>query len=152
MSKCVFAGSFDPITNGHLEIIKKATQIYSQVVVGVLINWDKTYHFTQEDRVEMVKQSCKDISGVTVKFFSGTLVDFLKQENTNVFVRGIRNQKDLEYENLTKEYNQKFMPDIEYVYIQSSSSKEISSTKIKEMIIKKEDISSFVPKAVLKFV
>ena len=152
MSKCVFAGSFDPITNGHIEIIKKATKLYSNVVVGVLINWDKVYHFNQEQRLEMVKQSCQDISGVTVKFFNGTLVDFLKQEQTNVFVRGIRNQKDLEYENRTKDYNKKFMPNIEYVYIQSSSSKEISSTKIKEMITKKEDISSFVPKAVLKFI
>ena len=151
MNKCVFAGSFDPITNGHLEIIKKATILYDQVVVGVLVNWDKQYHFSQQERIDMVQEACKNIKGVSVKFFGGTLVDFLKQENTNVFVRGVRNERDIIYENLTKEYNKKSMPNVQYVYICSDNYVEVSSTKIKEKIIKKEEISSLVPNSVLKY-
>ena len=151
MNKCVFAGSFDPITNGHLEIIEKASKVYSQVIVGVLVNWDKEYLFSKEDRFSMVEEACRIFKNVQVKSYDGTLVDFLRQEETNVYVRGIRDEKDLEYENACKKYHQKFLPQIEYVYFCSEKSKDISSTKIKEMAKAGLNISTFVPKCVIKY-
>ncbi len=151
MGNCVFAGSFDPITLGHLEIIEKASAIYEKVIVGVLINWDKNYYFTNEQRVEMVTEACKNFKNVTVKFFNGTLVDFLKSEQEYVFVRGIRNEKDLQYENLCKEYNKKFLPQIEYVYFKSEKYKDVSSTLVKENFKDGKEIKELVPQCVLKY-
>lgn len=151
MEKCVFAGSFDPITNGHLEVIKKASQTYEQVTVGILVNWDKNYYLTKEQRIESVTDALSFLPNVVVKYYDGTLTDFLKQENTNIFVRGIRNIKDLEYENMCKEYHKQFMPDIRYVYFYLEEYKSISSSLIKHMAKNGEDISLLVPKNVIKY-
>ena len=98
MKKCVFAGSFDPITKGHMEIIEKASKLFDEVVVGLLYNQDKKYTFSANVRGQAVTDACAKIKNVTVKSFDGRLVDFLKQENTVYFVRGLRNEKDYKYE------------------------------------------------------
>ncbi len=152
MKKCVFAGSFDPITNGHLEIIEKATEQFDDVCVGILRNRDKQYYFSLESRYLAVKKSLESYPSVTVKTFDGMLTDFLKQENTVYFVRGIRNQADMDYELKSKEFNQKAMPNIQYIFINcSEKNKDISSTVVKRMLLNGEDISNLLPQKALQY-
>ena len=152
MKKCVFAGSFDPITNGHLEIIKKACEQFDRVCVGILRNRDKQYYFPLKTRELAVKASLEDEPRVTVKTFDGMLTDFLKQENTVYFVRGIRNQEDLDYEMKCKEFNQRAMPDIEYILFNcDEKNKMVSSTLVKDMLLKGQDVSDLVPQKALKY-
>lgn len=152
MKKCVFAGSFDPITNGHLEIIERATEQFDEVCVGLLRNRDKQYFYSQETRFLALKHSLEHLPTVTVKNFDGMLTDFLKQEKTVYFVRGIRNQADMDYELKCKEFNQKAMPEIQYVFINCSlKNKEISSTLVKEKINAGEDVSHLVPQQALQY-
>ncbi len=152
MKKCVFAGSFDPITNGHLEIIKKASEQFDQVIVGILRNRDKQYYFPLEVRKLATEKAVEDIPNAIVKCYDGMLTDFLKQENTKIYVRGIRDEKDLAYELKCKEFNKIAMPDIKYFFINCSKEcQNISSTLVKEKIILDQDISALVPQNSLKY-
>lgn len=151
MKKCVFAGSFDPITNGHIEIVEKASKLFDEVVVGLLYNQDKKYTFSSSVREQAVKEACKIFDNVTVKSFDGRLVDFLKQENTVYFVRGLRNEKDYKYEERIRRINKSFYPDIEYVYLCSDKNVQISSTLVKNKLLNGEDVSGLVPMEALKY-
>lgn len=151
MKKCVFAGSFDPITNGHIEIVEKASKLFDEVVVGLLYNQDKKYTFSSSVREQAVKEACKKFDNVTVKSFDGRLVDFLKQENTVYFVRGLRNEKDYKYEERIRRINKSFYPDIEYVYLCSDKNVQISSTLVKNKLLNGEDVSGLVPMEALKY-
>lgn len=144
--KCVFAGSFDPIHLGHLDIIGKCNMMFSRVVVGIGVNLDKTYFYPLEKRIEMVKRACKRYENVEVVAFDGYLVDFLKAQNTTVYVRGIRNQRDLDYENKSFEFNSKKYPEIETVYLNCSKEySKISSSAIKESLQKGQSVAKLVP-------
>ena len=152
MKKCVFAGSFDPITNGHLEIIERASEQFEKVCVGILRNRDKQYYFPLEVRERAVRASLSHIPNVEVKVFDGMLTDFLKQENTVYFVRGIRNQADMDYELQCKAFNQRAMPDIEYLFINcSEQNKNISSTLVKQMLLSGQEVGSLVPPKALQY-
>ncbi len=152
MKKCVFAGSFDPITNGHLDIIQKACKQFDQVTVGILRNRDKQYYFPLEVRKTATEKALEHIPNLTVKCYDGMLTDFLKQEETVYFVRGIRNEIDMQYELKCRDFNKIAMPEIEYVFINcSQNTANISSTMVKEKIIKGEDVSSLVPQKALRY-
>ena len=135
MRIAVYPGSFDPITNGHLDIIRRASKIYDKVVVGVLDNINKNPAFTAEERCDMIKTVTGDIDNVECDIFSGLLVDFAKQNNASVIVKGLRTVADFEYEfqmallnkALNPEYETVFlMTDTQYSYISSSMVKEVA--------------------------
>ena len=129
MRLAVYPGSFDPITNGHLDIIKRAARIYDKLIVGVLDYINKKPVFTAQERCEMIRSVTADIENVDCDVFSGLLVDFAKQNNASVIVKGLRTVADFEYEFqmalLNKALNPEFetvflMTDTKYSYISSS--------------------------------
>lgn len=135
MRIAVYPGSFDPITNGHLDIIRRASRVYDKLIVGVLDNINKSPVFTARERMEMIKKVTADIENVECNMFSGLLVDFAKANNATVIVKGLRTVADFEYEFqmalLNKALNPEFetmflMTDTKYSYISSSMVKEVA--------------------------
>jgi pantetheine-phosphate adenylyltransferase len=132
----VYPGSFDPITNGHIDIIKRAGAMFDKVIVAVLSNRGKKPLFTTIERIELIKQSIKDFKNVSVDSFSGLLVDYMKSRKINVAIRGLRAVSDLDYEfqlaniNRTLYKNMEtvfFMPSAGFVYLSSSIVREAAS-------------------------
>ena len=135
MRIAVYPGSFDPITNGHLDIIRRASGVYDKLIVGVLDNINKKPVFTALERVEMIKKVTADIDNVECGMFSGLLVDFAKANKASVNIKGLRPVADFEYEFqmalLNKALNPEFetmflMTDMKYSYISSSMVKEVA--------------------------
>ena len=135
MRIAVYPGSFDPITNGHLDIIKRASKLYDRLIVGVLNNMNKNPLFTADERKSMIENEIGDIPNVSCDVFSGLLVDFAKQNGATVIVKGLRTVADFEYEfqmallnkALNPEYETMFMmTDTKYSYISSSMVKEVA--------------------------
>ena len=135
MRIAVYPGSFDPITNGHLDIIKRASKLYDKVIVGVLNNSSKKPWFSAEKRKEMIDCVTKDIKNVSCDTFSGLLVDFAKKNGATVIIKGLRTVADFEYEfqmallnkALNPEYETMFMmTDSKYSYISSSMVKDVA--------------------------
>ncbi len=135
MRIAVYPGSFDPITNGHLDIIKRASKLYDRLIVGVLDNSSKSPMFTSLERKSMIDEQIKDLPNVSCDVFSGLLVDFAKQNGASVIVKGLRTVADFEYEfqmallnkSLNSDYETMFMmTDSKYSYISSSMVKEVA--------------------------
>lgn len=137
MKKAVYPGSFDPVTLGHLDIIKRAAKMNDVLIVAVLNNKGKSPLFSVENRVMMLKEATKDIPNVIVDSFSGLLIDYCKQNDIHIAVRGLRAITDFEYELQIAQVNRKFSNDeldtlflttsLEYAYLSSSTVKEIAS-------------------------
>ena len=145
--KAIYPGSFDPITYGHIDIIKRALKIFSEVIVAVADNSSKDPLFTTEERTKMVKQATKDLDGVTVESFDGLVVEYAHQKKIGVIVRGLRMISDFEYEFQMGLTNRKLAPDIETIYLMPSESYcYISSKLLKEAARLGADVSNFVPK------
>ena len=151
MISAMYPGSFDPVTFGHLDIIRRAASMWDHLYVAVLNNTSKTPLFTVEERVEMIRDSLKDLTNVTVCSFTGLTIDFAKELGAHVIVRGLRAVTDFEYELQMAQTNRKMAPDIdtvflctslEYAYLSSSITKEVASFD--------GDISAFVPEEVAK--
>lgn len=136
MRIAVYPGSFDPITNGHLDIINRASKIFDLIIVGVLINPDKKGIFEPDERVELIKKTVKSLPNVEVESFSGLLIHFMKNKNANTIIKGLRALSDFEYEFQMSLMNKKLDPTIEtlfmmtspqYSYLSSSSVKQVAS-------------------------
>lgn len=151
MIKAVFAGSFDPPTNGHLDIIDRASKLFEKVDVVISVNPDKKYMFSQEERLEMMKELIVDYPNVSVHVYEGLIVNYAKQENASVLVRGVRSANDFTYEFDLALMNQNLNPDIETVFLQSKEKYTIvKSSSIKELAKFGGDISRMVPESVAK--
>jgi len=151
MIKAVFAGSFDPPTNGHLDIISRAAKLFEKVDVVVSVNPDKKYMFTQEERVSMLKELVSSIKNVSVHAYTGLIVNYAKQNNAKVLVRGVRSSNDFAYEFDLALMNQNLNPEIETVLLQSKEKFAIvKSSSIKELAKFGGDISRMVPPLVEK--
>lgn len=149
MKKCVFAGTFDPITNGHAFVIDKCLTMFDEVVIAVGVNVDKSPIFTLEQRVEMIKAVYGDNKNVTVKTFDGMLTDFMKENQIFVTVRGIRDIDDYKYETTMSRYNQDMYPEITTVFIPTPANLTyVSSSAVRNIINLKSDFSAYVPSAV----
>ena len=152
MKTAIYPGSFDPVTYGHLDIIKRAAEIFDELTVSVLNNKQKTPLFSVEERVNILKEATKDIPNIKVESFSGLLVDYAKSRNVHVVIRGLRAITDFEYELQNAQTNALLSKgaldtvflttQLEYAYLSSSSVKEIASFK--------GDISMCVPEFVAK--
>lgn len=146
MVKAVFAGSFDPPTNGHLDIIKRASRLFDSVDVVVSVNPDKKYMFSQNERLEMMKELIKDFQNVSAHVYEGLIVNYAKEVNAKVLVRGVRSSNDFGYEFELALMNQNLNNDIETVFLQSKEKYAIvKSSSIKELAKFGGDISRMVP-------
>ena len=152
MTIALYAGSFDPITLGHLDIIEQGSKIFEKVLVGVAVNPDKKSYLSVEKRVELIKESTKQFSNVEVYSFDGLTVDFAKKHNAKVLLRGLRNSADFEYENQLAQINSKLNKTIQTVFLSSTPEHSfISSTAVRELVSLNQDLSDFVPKAVKEY-
>ena len=151
MKVAIYPGTFDPITNGHLDIILRATKFVDRLVIAVSNNNKKETLFDTNERVEMIKKVIKDqnISNVEVDYFDGLLISYAKKKNANVIIRGLRAISDFEYEFQMTGMNYKLDPKIETVFLMASDKVQLISSKlIREISSLKGDVSKFVPKSV----
>ena len=146
MKTCVFAGTFDPFTNGHAYIVDKCLETFDKVIVAVGVNVDKKPYFTDDERVQAIKEVYADNERVSVKKYDGMLVDFMKKEGIKVTVRGLRNEDDYKYETTMARYNEDMYPEIITVYIPAPTNLTyVSSTAIKNLIDLNTSFDSYVP-------
>ena len=147
----VYPGTFDPCTNGHLDIISRASKMFDTVIVGVLRNSSKTPLFSTDERVNILKEVTKEIPGVSVRSFDGLSVDFVRSCGASVIVRGLRAITDFEYELQMAQTNRVMAPDIDTAFlITSLEYAYLSSTTVKEVASFGQDLSPFVPPLVAK--
>lgn len=146
MKVCVYPGSFDPITYGHLDIIERASKIFDKLIVAVVCNPNKTSAFTLEERVELIKECTKDFNNIEVDSFCGLLIDYLRQKEATVVVKGLRVIADFEYEFQMALLNKNLDPDIETVFMMTNNKYSyISSSMVKEIARFGANIDEFVP-------
>ena len=154
MKAAIYPGSFDPVTYGHLDVIKRAADIFDELTVSVLNNTAKTPLFSVDERVKILEEATKDLPNVKVDSFSGLLIDYAKSKDIHVAIRGLRAITDFEYELQIAQTNRKLSNEeldtmflttsLEYAYLSSSSAKEIASFN--------GDISQCVPPFVAKLI
>ncbi|GAA0821749.1 pantetheine-phosphate adenylyltransferase [Clostridium tertium] len=150
MNIAVYPGSFDPITNGHLDIISRGAKIYDKLIVAVLVNMDKKCLFDIEERVELIKKVTKDLDNVEVLSFEGLLVDFARIHNSKVILKGLRTVSDFEYEFQMALMNSKLDPDIETVFMMTSSAYSyVSSSSVKQVAKFGGNIKGLVPEELI---
>ena len=151
MNVAIYPGSFDPITNGHLDIITRGSKIYDKLIVAVLVNMDKKCLFTIEERVELIKRVTKDLANVEVLSFDGLLVDFAKLNNSKVILKGLRTMSDFEYEFQMALMNSKLDSEIETVFMMTSSAYSyVSSSSVKQVAKFGGSIEGLIPEELIK--
>lgn len=147
----IFPGTFDPITNGHIDLIERAAKLFSTVIVGVAENSRKAPLFSLAERIEIVKSVLKHLPNVEVKGFSTLLVNFVKETNADVIIRGLRAVSDFEYEFQLANMNRRLDPNIETLFLTPAEQFSfISSSLVKEIALLKGDVASFVPAIVVQ--
>ena len=150
MKIAVYPGSFDPMTNGHIDLIRRGTELFDQIIVGVLENEDKKPLFKTEERVEMVREALRDLPSVRVQSFTGLLVNFMKSTHANVVVRGLRAVSDFEYEFQMALMNRELSPTVETIFMMPAVEYTyVSSRLVKEVCRLGGDVTRLVPQNVL---
>ena len=150
MRIAVYPGSFDPITNGHLNIIRRASRLYDKLIVGVLDNTAKKPLFTATERKEMIDEQIKDLPNVSCDVFSGLLVDFAKQSGASVIVKGLRTVADFEYEFQMALLNKALNPEYETMFMMTDSKYSyISSSMVKDVAKYKGELEGLIPTGVI---
>ena len=151
MKKAVYPGTFDPVTYGHLDVIKRGSKIFDELIVAVGHNPFKKPIFTVEERMDMLSNNTKEIQNIWVDCFEGMLTDYMEEMQTNIILRGIRTVSDFEYEFQRALTNRVLKTDIETVFIMTSQEYSfLNSSLIKEAVSLGGDISKFVPSDVEK--
>lgn len=146
MTNAVYPGTFDPCTNGHLDIIRRSAELFDQVTVGVLRNSAKTPLFSINERVKILKEVTSNLTNVTILSFEGLSVDFARSRGAKVIIRGLRAVTDFEYELQMAQTNRVLAPDIDTMFLTTSLEYAyLSSTTVKEVAGLHEDVSKFVP-------
>lgn len=153
MRTAIYPGSFDPVTFGHLDIIKRSASMFDRLVVGVLKNSAKKSLFTIDERVSMIKSLTKDYLNVEVASFDGLMIDYAKQIGASVVIRGLRAVTDFEYELQIAQTNRVESPEIDTAFLTTSLKYSyLSSTIVKEFASYGGDISKFVPKEIIPLI
>ncbi len=149
MTIAIYPGSFDPITKGHLDVLETGAKIFEKVIIVVAFNSNKTSFLTVEERVNLIKESVKHLDNVEVDSFSGLTVDYARQRNATILLRGLRAVSDFEYEMQLSQTNSALSEDIKTVFLITKPEYNfISSSTVKEIYLNNGDISKFVPQAV----
>ncbi len=149
--KAVYPGSFDPVTLGHMDIIKRSANIVDQLIVGILVNNSKQPMFTMEERLEMLRESVKDLHNVSVQTFEGMTIDFARKNNARVIIRGLRVISDYESEMQIAQTNRNIDPSIETMFLSTGLEYSfLSSTIAKEVAFYNAGVEKLVPPIVVK--
>lgn len=148
-NKAVYPGSFDPLTNGHLDIIERASELYDEVTVALLINTSKKGLLSFEERLEILKKETARFSNVKVDFFGGLLVEYCREKDIKVIIRGLRAVSDYEYEMQIAQMNRNLNKSVETIFLMTNTKYSfLSSSVVKEVAKFGGDISEIVPKTV----
>lgn len=149
MKKCVFAGTFDPPTNGHKRVVETCLKIFDEVVVAILINPEKKTLFSSEERITLLQKLFESEKRVKVLSFDGAVVDLLERENTPFYVRGVRNTIDFDYENANFFANKKLKKDIITIYLPAGQEElHVSSSLVRNSVKFKKDFYEYIPKEI----
>lgn len=149
MRIAVFPGSFDPLTSGHVDIIRRGAQLFDRIVVAILVNETKTPLFTAAERVALIREVFSDTPSVEADTFEGLLVDYVKERQANVIVRGLRAVSDFEYEMQMALMNRHLSPDVETVFMMPAEQYTyVSSRLVKEVASLGGSVAGLVPEAV----
>ncbi|MDD3364570.1 MAG: pantetheine-phosphate adenylyltransferase [Syntrophomonas sp.] len=149
MKIAVYPGSFDPITNGHIDILERTSPLFDKIIVAVVHNVYKQALFSPEERVALIKETTGHLGNIEVDCFSGLLVDYLKEKEASIIIRGMRSLTDFEYESHMSMINKKLLPEVNTIFVMADSNYIcVSSSGVKEAAMLGGDVSSMVPKAV----
>lgn len=151
MKIAVFPGSFDPLTNGHLNIIKRASKLFDELVIAVAVNTSKSALFSSEEKVQLIDEAVKDLANVRVITVQGLTVDLFKELKATTLVRGLRDEEDYRYERQIAEMNHQLENSVETVFLMARPQDTyVASSIIKEIAKMHGDISKFVPQNVVQ--
>ena len=150
--RVVLPGSYDPITLGHLEVIRQAAEKYGEVFVTVFINPEKKYRFSVAERVEMIRLATEGLENVTVDSYGGYVVDYMRENKIEKIIKGYRNDVDLEYERRQAEYNLEHGGYETELRLCDGRFADISSTRARELIESGGDLSALLPEKVISFI
>lgn len=146
MKTAVFAGSFDPITRGHEDIVLKAMPLFDEIIIAIGVNIDKKYAFPLEQRIKWIDNTFAEYPKVKVVSYEGLTVDLCRKMNAGFIIRGLRNTTDFEYESIIAEANKKLNPEVETVFFLSDPTVRcISSTVVRDLIKNHADLTGFIP-------
>jgi pantetheine-phosphate adenylyltransferase len=152
MTIAIFSGSFDPITNGHLDILNRASKIFDKIIIAVAYNCNKDGFIPFKERGTIISECIKDYKNVELDIYEGLTINYAKEKGAKILLRSVRNSIDLEYEKQIAQTNKELYPDIETVFlIANPQFAHISSSMVKEVFYNNGDISKFVPTPVLKY-
>lgn len=153
MKIAIYPGSFDPITKGHLDVLKTGSEIFDKVIIAVSYDNGKKGFLSVEERVQLIKDSIKDLTNVEVDSFEGLTVDYAKQKGANVLLRGLRAVSDFEYEMQLSQTNSALSENIKTIFLTTRPKYNfISSSTVRDVAILGGDISKFVPDTVTKYI
>ena len=146
MKIAVFAGSFDPITRGHEDIVLQAMPLFDEIIIAIGVNIDKKYAFSLDDRIKWIKNTFAEYSKVKVASYQGLTVDLCKKMKAGFIIRGLRNTTDFEYESIIAEANKKLNPEVETVFFLSKPELRcVSSTVVRDVLKNNGNASAFIP-------
>jgi pantetheine-phosphate adenylyltransferase len=153
MRSVIYSGTFDPITRGHINIVKRGLALFDRVVIAVAESKEKRPMFSLEERIEMAKASTSHLDRVEVKYFSGLLVEFLQKEQINFVIRGLRNGVDFEYEKDMHYANKSLYSDVETIYLNSELEDSFVSSSVVRAILRfGGDVAPLLPVEILPMV
>ncbi|MGI6453457.1 MAG: pantetheine-phosphate adenylyltransferase [Syntrophomonadaceae bacterium] len=149
MRLAVYPGSFDPVTNGHIDILERSSQLFDRIIIAVIHNVSKKSLFSLDERVNLIRESTQHLGNIEVDCFSGLLVNYLARKNARIIIRGLRSVADFEYECQMSMMNKRLMPDVDTVFVMSNNDfTYVSSSMVKEVALLGGDVTSLVPEPV----
>ena len=152
-TRAIFPGTFDPLTRGHLDLIERAARLFDEVIVAIAMSPGKRPLFALEERLDLARHACAALPGVRIEAFTGLLVDFARQQQANVLVRGVRTMGDFDYENQLSGMYRQMMPELEMILLPARPElAAISSTLVREVALHGGDVSPFVTQEIAKAV
>jgi len=148
----IYPGTFDPLTNGHMDIIRRGLRLCDRLIIAVAVNLLKKPLFSVEERLEMISDSCKDLGNIEAVSFNGLLVDYCKENGVNFIIRGVRDSADFGYERSMALMNRRLPGALETVFMVSDGESHfLSSSMIREIAFLGGDVTAFIPSNVLPF-